>query len=122
MSYLTDMQTFYPKSWRQRLAIQRYKTFCNWENKEPTTITIHELCRRYGGPEEGGWWYDEGYPHTTHCVFSKKQAIKTYLDYQEEYKIYEQSDLGLSTTESAWEISYDTGRAEHFPTKRPYYC
>lgn len=23
-------------------------------------IAIYEIDRRYGGPEEGGWWYDTG--------------------------------------------------------------
>lgn len=25
-------------------------------------VSIHELGQAYGGPEEGGWWWDCGYP------------------------------------------------------------
>lgn len=25
-------------------------------------IHKHEVALQYGGPEEGGWWYDTGYP------------------------------------------------------------
>jgi hypothetical protein len=26
-----------------------------------TYVSVYEVYRRYGGPEEGGWYYDEGY-------------------------------------------------------------
>jgi hypothetical protein len=28
--------------------------------KSPYRIAVYELDRAYGGPEEGGWWYDTG--------------------------------------------------------------
>ena len=121
MSYIEDFKAFYPKTWQQRLAITRYRTCCEFEG-EPKCVTIHQLYSRYGGPEEGGWWYNEGFPEKTHHVFSKKQAIKTYLSYAQEYKIYEQPNLGDSTTDSVWELCYSTEPAEHYPTERPYYC
>jgi hypothetical protein len=43
-------------------------------NKEmiwmPKIITIYEVTREYGGPEEGGWWYD-------HWEWQKSYIFKT---------------------------------------------
>ena len=122
MSYLSDLRKFYPKSWKTRIAIQRYNTHLEWEHQDPTTITIHEQTLNYGGPEEGGWHYYVGYPCLTHCIFSKKQAIKEYLIYSEEYEVWEQPDLGLTSTHSNYDISYSNDYAKFYPTERPYYC
>jgi hypothetical protein len=33
MSYLSELRKFYPKSWKARIAIQRYNTHLEWEHK-----------------------------------------------------------------------------------------
>ena len=122
MSYLSELRKFYPKSWKARIAIQRYNTHLEWEHQDPTTITIHEQTLNYGGPEEGGWHYYVGYPCLTHCIFSKKQAVNTYLQFSEEYEVWDQASLGLSTTESAVEINFGNDFAKQYPEQRPHYC
>ena len=122
MSYLSELQAFYPKSWKQRLAIDQYDGFQEWEDKEPITVTVHQVIQRYGGPEEGGWWFNQGFPERTYCVFSKKQAVKTFIEVCEEYEVWEQPSLGLSTTDYNWEVSFASTTAKHYPEKRPHYC
>jgi hypothetical protein len=122
MSYLSELQAFYPKSWKQRLAIQQYDGFQEWEDKEPITVTVHQVIQRYGGPEEGGWWFNQGFPERTYCIFSKKQAVKTFLEVCEEYGVWDQPSLGLSTTDYNWEVSFASTAAKHYPEKRPHYC
>jgi len=47
----------------------------NWKRAQaralPTQrvwVTAYALTRSYGGPEEGGWWYDHAEPlETVHC-------------------------------------------------------
>ena len=34
-----------------------------------THVSVYEVYRRYGGPEEGGWYYDEG-----HLVYADAYA------------------------------------------------
>jgi len=29
-------------------------------------VNAYRVSRAYGGPEEGGWWYDVGEPHRLH--------------------------------------------------------
>jgi hypothetical protein len=122
MSYLTSLRKFYPNSWKARWAIQNYQTHIQFEHKEPTTITLHETVLRYGGPEEGGWWYTQGYPEETHCIFSKKQAIRKYMQLADEYQIVEQPSLGDTTTSSNWELSFSNDYARMYPSTRPRYC
>ena len=122
MSYISDMQAFYPKSWKQRIAINQYNGFEEWEGKKPVTVTVHQTTLRYGGPEEGNWYWNEGYPEATYCVFSKKQAIKTFIEVCEQYEVWDQPSLGLSTTDYNWEVSFASTAAKHYPEKRPHYC
>jgi hypothetical protein len=122
MSYVSELRKFYPRTWKERIALERYRLHCQWEGQEPTTITIHDTYLCYGGPEEGGWYYHQGHPLQTICIFSKKQAVNTYLQYSEEYEVWDQASLGLSTTESAVEINFGNDFAKQYPERRPHYC
>jgi hypothetical protein len=122
MSYISELKKFYPKSYKVRFAINAYNTHKYFEHEDPTVITVHETCLRYGGPEEGGWHWIQGYPILTHCIFSKKQAIQTYIHYFEEYEIEEQASLSISTTFSNYDICFASDYAKQYPTERPQYC
>jgi hypothetical protein len=122
MSYVSELRKSYPNSWKARLAIQRYQVHQEWEHQDPTTITIHETTLNYGGPEEGGWWYQAGYPVLTHCIFSKKQAVQAFIQYFDEYEVAEQPSLGNSTTYSNYEVNFGNGYATVYPETKPHYC
>lgn len=97
---------------------ERIDRFCYWydnycdDEGEPTTITVHEVCRRYGGPEEGGWHYQEGYPIETICIFSKDQAVQELLRLHAKYE--EDGD-------NLYDICLSQKFAEHYPTTKPHY-
>jgi hypothetical protein len=43
------------------LIERRYPNECNeyeYIDKPALCVTVYEISRHYGGPEEGGWWYD----------------------------------------------------------------
>ena len=122
MSYLSELQKFYPTTYKVRYAIQRYNAHKEWEHEDPTTITIHETTLNYGGPEEGGWYYQAGFPVLTHCIFSKKQAVQTFIQYFDEYEIAEQPSLGISTTYSNYEVNFNNAYAKVYPEIKPHYC
>lgn len=122
MSYFKRLQEFYPLTYKARYAINAYNVHKEWEDEEPTTVTVHETTLNYGGPEEGGWFYQVGYPVKTHCIFSKKQAIKTFIQYIDEYELVGQPSLGASTTYYNYEVSYANGYATVYPETKPHYC
>jgi hypothetical protein len=122
MSYISELKKFYPCSYKARYAIAAYKQHRHYEDQDPSVITLHETTLNYGGPEEGGWWYQAGLPVLSHCIFSKKQAIQTYIQYFEEYEIEGQPSLGDSTTYSNYELQFANALAKAYPESRPYYC
>lgn len=53
----------------------------------PLWVNVYKVTRNYGGPEEGGWWYNEGEPvHTESCESMEeaeameKKLAKLYAD------------------------------------------
>jgi hypothetical protein len=122
MSYISELQKCYPNSYKLRYGIQRYNAYRKWEDKDPTTLTIHETTLNYGGPEEGGWWYQAGYPVLTRCIFSKKQAVQIFVELFEEYEVADQPDLGLTSTHSNYEVNFSNDYAKVYPESKPHYC
>ena len=122
MLYIEHLKRSYPRTYKVRYALQQYNSHVEWEGQDPSVITIHETTLNYGGPEEGGWWYQAGYPVRSHCIFSKKQAIQVFIQYFEEYEIEGQPSLGDTTTSSNIELSFSNRYAEVYPKTRPHYC
>lgn len=121
MSNFTWLQATYPRTWKVRRALNSYNLHKQWEGEEPTTVTVHETYQRYGGPHEGGWFYIQGYPIQTICIFNKKQAVKAYVEYSDEYEVWDQPDLGLTSTYSNYDINFSNDYARFYPTERPRY-
>lgn len=101
---------------------QRRIRFSNWYdnyfnfNGEPTTITVHSVTDSYGGPEEGGWWFQCGTPVETICIFSKTQAVNELLRLHEKYESEEYEDFY-----SDYDINLSQNYAEYYPVTRPHY-
>jgi hypothetical protein len=70
-------------------------------------ITAYAVTRHYGGPEEGGWWYN---------WYSIGDAIKKELDYINEGNIY--SVLGGVMLDVAAEFF----KHEFASTEQPHFC
>ena len=122
MRYIDYLKRTYPTTYKLRYALQQYNAHVQWEGQDPTTLTLHETYQNYGGPEEGGWYYQSGYPCLTHCIFSKKQAVKEYVIYADEYEVWDQPDLGLTSTVSNYDLNFSNGYAKLYPESKPYYC
>lgn len=107
-------------TWKQETPFQRTERFTDWYETyvefdgEPTTITVHEVWENYGGPEEGGWYYECRYPIETICIFSKPQAIRILHELHEKYDApeYEEGtyDICLAQSVATWS-----------PKVRPHY-
>lgn len=113
------MHTYRP--WHQETPIQRTERFGEWYDRytdefegEPTTITVHEIWEQYGGPEEGGWTYQCGYPIETVCVFSRPQAIRVLHELHEKYNAEEYE-------EQTFDICLSNKIAKWYPDHRPHY-
>jgi hypothetical protein len=54
-----------------------------FEKAEPCYVSIYRHQRCYGGPEEGGWWYD-GYELEGGVPFASRTAAENYLAKKQE--------------------------------------
>ena len=129
----------YPRTGAARYWLDQYRIHKEWEGQEPTTLTVHQVHQRYGGPEEGGWWYTEGYPVTpddnsfgppshwgqriksTICIYNKKQAVKEAIELTWRWRLHEQPSTTDSRELGAVEVNFSNGYAKCFPEERPRY-
>ena len=107
--------------WYQEEGLEeRQRRFQDWYDRyeefegEPLTITVHLITEHFGGPEEGGWWYQCGHPVTTTCIFSRDQAVRELIHLHERYSSEEYE-------EETYDISLARGYAKFYPEKRPHY-
>lgn len=86
-------------------------------------VNAHEVTRHYGGPEEGGWYYDAGTPLAAVPVktaVEEAAALKTlkeifapmYEGRRGRYSVIGEEDL---------EITIDDHVARAWPTVTPHY-
>ena len=108
------------QTWTTETPIQRTERFAQWYDNyteyegEPTTITVHEIWERFGGPEEGGWTYQCGCPIETICIFSKAQALRVLHELHEKYDTEEHDDR-------TYDISLSNSAAKWYPDRKPHY-
>ncbi len=112
----------YPKTGAARYFINQYNIHTEWQEEEPTSIKIHRVWQNYGGPEEGGWYYQAGEGEATHFIFSKKSCIKRCIELVKLYSLDTQPSISTSQGLTAYELTIGSGYAESFPEERPYYC
>lgn len=89
-------------------------------------LAFFELDRRYGGPEEGGWWYDTG------------ELVRIFRVYHDEERAYARArrandllDRLQKRKRPVSSVTYRGGRhgvyvyenyvPKHFPSQRPHY-
>lgn len=69
-----------------RLAQRMLRKQATKENEvQKIYIAMWESSRHYGGPEEGGWYYDIHTIATVRFAFGWKRALKIARDLQKEY-------------------------------------
>jgi hypothetical protein len=111
--------------------------FCHDDGEEcwkhpyrgPWTVAICLVDRAYGGPEEGGWWYDTGDPSDDHIQhlrgFSDKAAALKYRD-ELESSVCKEANVGrreISSvlSEGRYHAHLFEGMPRHWPDVRPHY-
>lgn len=92
-----------------------YSLFLGNEGREPTVVTVHRVDHCFGGPEEGGWWFQTGEPIENICVFSKDQIIEELLNLHEKYESEEYA-------EETYDIELSTKYGSYYPVTRPHYA
>jgi hypothetical protein len=93
-------------------------------------LTEYIVNREYGGPEEGGWWYDVGEPivGTTETFYSRERASDRFRVRQDACDKFNKAhypymDLGsvLCTGSRRICFTYGGDAPDYFPKQRPHY-
>lgn len=85
------------------------------------SVGVYEVCRCYGGPEEGGWWYDAG-------TLIERRRVRVFEDLDEAERYHSQLWDEVPEDERRGEIrTYVCGWTEslpesHWPKAQPRYC
>lgn len=89
-------------------------------------VAFYELDRRYGGPEEGGWWYDCGNLVRLYKVFRTQEAARKACiranDLLHRIQRNKRSLGSVLYNGGRYCAQMYTGNApQYFPAARPYY-
>lgn len=100
------------------------------ENKRGTfVVAVYLVDRCYGGPEEGGWWYDAGNLVRTVKVFKNENRAIDYcrrlnrkLDSRTIGPNVDRRDKNSVLSEGVYEAHiYEIAAPMRFPEERPRY-
>lgn len=87
-------------------------------------VYIHD--RAYGGPEEGGWWYDTYDPIEEECKFAstEEEAKKIFEDMLAWAKKENENRRPISSvlSEGRYFVDLEGFPPRRLPERRPYYC
>lgn len=88
-------------------------------------INIYRLDRHYGGPEEGGWWYDSGTPEGSLVLpddATEEDATEAVAVLRTVWQ-YRNRMVSVLYPEDGWDYSVvlEDEPAAAYPTERPYY-
>ena len=97
------------------------------------SVAIYEIDRAYGGPEEGGWYFDTGVPSEEYAVntrFFPEEATKDIQAYREVLdalvdKVNEEenrrSPSSVLSNGDYLSVEVHEGFPTAYPTHKPHY-
>ncbi len=95
-------------------------------SQEVKYVNAYSVSRHYGGPEEGGWWYDAGEPlasmplpenATDEQVEATKEYLRTLLGWPKQPRQGRYSVIGGDD----FEVWVEEHPAKAFPETKPHY-
>jgi hypothetical protein len=62
--------------------IEEIKASPDYQERDQWFVSVYRTARAYGGPEEGGWWYDVN-EHEGSASFASRAAAEAFLEQAE---------------------------------------
>lgn len=85
-------------------------------------VTIWFNTREYGGPEEGGWWYDTGEPiEIFECTEAEVEQKKAEAEAIVEKRNEGRRPLYSVRSTGRYSVSVEDERPEPYPAETPHY-
>lgn len=108
--------------------------------KFPCWVNVYHVCLAKGGPEEGGWWYDEGSIEETVQIDNQEQLDFILKMMKDRYELTENNtylykdqydhpnfdrernrDYSSVLSTGEYRIYVQPTKGENFPQERPHY-
>jgi hypothetical protein len=93
------------------------------ETPEVKFVNVYEMFREYGGPEEGGWWYDRG-----ELIVVIRCAANEAADVRDQLRSYFPTQTGSSRgycgvtyTGGDYRTEISDTPGQSYPAERPHY-
>ena len=87
-------------------------------------VNIYLVNRGYGGPEEGGWWYDYGELHCSIPVLPKEtipEVVERYIPYIASLNEGRNTDISSVKSDGEYRTIVEEHRGRNWPHKPPHY-
>lgn len=84
-------------------------------------VSVYRVYRCYGGPEEGGWWYDT-YERITSVATSKVKLESTYRKLKKKWESQNTRPLHSVLNTGSYCVLKERNIGEHETKEIPYYC
>tara|TARA_R110000765_G_scaffold236838_1_gene339663 strand:+ start:541 stop:1044 length:504 start_codon:yes stop_codon:yes gene_type:complete len=103
---------------KQEGADEKLLAYLRGEEVEPAPrkhiyyVNVYQIQRAYGGPEEGGWWYDEGTPIESETT-TEGGDLRGIIEKLEK-------SHGEICGSRRVVVEFEPGRT--FPERKPVYC
>ena len=89
---------------------------------EKRYVNVYLVNRHYGGPEEGGWWFEAGEVIDTRNCSSEMECLKLKQELATgEYSNEGRAPLSSMRCAGVYWIRVEANIGEDFPEDRPHY-
>tara|TARA_R110000796_G_scaffold38287_1_gene96462 strand:- start:160 stop:753 length:594 start_codon:yes stop_codon:yes gene_type:complete len=86
----------------------------------PYYVNLYHIAQVYAGPEEGGWFYNEGHPHDCYRFDTHAEAIRFHMGPEIE-KVLGDLNGDLPPHHYWYASQIEPFLPRHFPKRRPQY-
>jgi hypothetical protein len=91
-------------------------------DQEKRYVNVYLVNRCYGGPEEGGWWFEEGELIDTFCLPSEEECLKLKQELLAgEYSNEGRAPLSSTQCTGVYWIRVEATVGKDFPEEDPHY-
>ena len=94
---------------------------CENERERPKYINVYRVTRHYGGPEEGGWWYDAGAPLASVPIMDGTDTEATREQLAAHFASEACGDIGSVLGGAEVHVTLEPHMATSYPATRPHY-
>lgn len=89
-------------------------------------VNVYLIDRAFGGPEEGGWWYNTRTPVEEECVYCQSDAVaestfERLSAWCDEQNSKRNSNISSVLSEGQYVVAREAWPAEYSPASRPRY-